>query len=443
MSTESRLIQNQGQSYAETLYYVTGQIFRTRNPADRVLAAHFRKNRKFGSRDRRFMSETFFSVFRWWGWLSRTRGITEDFWDDDPATASRLKPWLRILLGAHLLDNDDMHPVAVYWKECLGYTGYLKACREASLEQKGRELSELLGLPALTWQELVPRWIFAKLPLAEDQRKYLVEQLQERPPMWLRCQGESRDNVLNALRHEDLKAHASPHLPDAIRIDNAHVNLYELDAYRNGHFEIQDFASQVIGYTCAPQAGERWWDACAGAGGKTLQLASLMRSKGTVLATDIREYKLNDLKKRARRPGLSNIRTKPWDGHTLPTRNARFDGVLVDAPCSNTGTWRRNPDARWTLTPDDVQEMATMQLEILERVAPAVEPGGKLLYATCSLCRDENEDVVQAFLARHPEYRLDKVRHPVTKSETDGMLRIWPADSDCDGMFVARLIRKS
>jgi len=168
-----------------------------------------------------------------------------------------------------------------------------------------------------------------------------------------------------------------------------------------------------------------------------------MGNKGNVLATDIRGYKLDELKKRARRAQFCNIRMKAWDGEHLPSRHLEFDGVLVDAPCSNTGTWRRNPDARWTKDAETVAEMAQLQRTILERVAPAVKPGGLLVYATCSLLQDENEQIVEEFLGKHPEFDADPLQHPVTGEVTAGHLRIWPDEADSDGMYVARLHRRA
>ena len=191
-----------------------------------------------------------------------------------------------------------------------------------------------------------------------------------------------------------------------------------------------------------PSPGQRWWDACAGAGGKTLQLASLMKNKGCIVASDIREYKLLDLKKRARRAGFSNISTKPWPTRKLPVKATSFDGVLVDAPCSCTGTWRRNPDARWTSTAEEYDDIPGIQLDILNRASKAVKSGGVLVYATCSMCTEENGDVVNSFLADNPDFELDnKSRNPIT-GEKAGCFQVWPWEGDCDAMFVARFVKK-
>jgi 16S rRNA (cytosine967-C5)-methyltransferase len=166
-----------------------------------------------------------------------------------------------------------------------------------------------------------------------------------------------------------------------------------------------------------------------------------MNSKGTVVASDIRTHKFDDLRRRARRAGLSNIRTKEWKGKALPKKMTGYDGVLVDAPCSCSGTWRRNPDARWTTQRADVIELAELQLSLLTNAATAVRKDGTLVYATCSMFTRENDHVVQTFLRENQQFQLDPFKNPLDGTLTDGTLQIWPWDSDCDAMFVARMKR--
>ena len=182
------------------------------------------------------------------------------------------------------------------------------------------------------------------------------------------------------------------------------MNLYSLESFKNVLFEIQDIASQVIGLVSCAKPGERWWDCCAGAGGKSLQLSSMMQNKGRIVSSDIREYKLDDLKKRARRNEKSNIECRTWDGKALRNKKSEsFDGVLADAPCSCSGTWRRNPDARWRSAPADVNELISIPSSILENTSSAVKNGGVLIYATCSVFDEENGDMVRNFLKKHPD----------------------------------------
>ncbi|HBP08272.1 MAG TPA: hypothetical protein DD673_16540, partial [Lentisphaeria bacterium] len=186
------------------------------------------------------------------------------------------------------------------------------------------------------------------------------------------------------------------------------------------------------GSTPAPEPAARRWS-----------WPTLMERTGTVVACDVRSYKLDDLRIRARRAGFPNIRTCEWDGKPYQGKQAaRFDGVLVDAPCSCSGVWRRNPDGRWTLKPEDVEEAAALQQRILEAASTAVRSGGLLIYATCSLFPRENGGVVDAFLASHEEFALEPFEHPLTGEPCGGMLQVRSFDGDCDSMFVARLRRK-
>jgi 16S rRNA (cytosine967-C5)-methyltransferase len=169
-----------------------------------------------------------------------------------------------------------------------------------------------------------------------------------------------------------------------------------------------------------------------------------MQRRGSVIASDIREYKLDDLRKRARRAEFPNIICKEWDGKALRSKQQqKFDGVLVDAPCSCSGTWRRNPDARWTTTVADVNEIAALQLKILCNAAGGVKPGGTLIYATCSVMEIENRDVVEKFIQENKNFELEPFINPLNNGLTCGMLQVYPWDANCDAMFVARLRRNN
>jgi 16S rRNA (cytosine967-C5)-methyltransferase len=424
---------------AIVLIYELGQrVFVDGQAADRALSGHFRQHRKFGSHDRRFISETFFSLFRWWGWIQHLARNPDSVWTRDTARASASGEWQGMLLAARLLDESSLHPVAAIWKnrycEVRKKKNYVDCWGALPLEERLEGFATFFGIERPKLTELVPDWFWKETAEAGDD---LLEFLQKRPPLWLRAQSADAQAALNAAGHSFEPGPA----PGTFALRNTRVNVYELDAYRDGKVEIQDLASQTIGMVCDAQPGERWWDACAGAGGKALQLGSCMNNRGLVLATDIRAYKLKDLTKRVRRAGLSNIRSKPWDGKHIPGKPASFDGVLVDAPCTCTGTWRRNPDARWTSKPEDVAEIADLQYSILTTAAPGVKIGGRLVYATCSFCDAENEAVIARFLAEHPDFALVPMRHPLNGTRTDGQVRVWPQDGDCDGTFAVRMIR--
>src|SRR5262249_51214626 len=158
------------------------------------------------------------------------------------------------------------------------------------------------------------------------------------------------------------------------------ADVHHLPAFERGALEIQDLAAQAVALGCDPDPGDRWWDVCAGAGGKALHLATLMGGKGVVVATDVNAARLKEAARRARRSPLRNVTTKLWDGRRVAGKPRSFDGVLVDAPCSAIGTWRRNPDARWTTTRDAISRLGEIQSQILDAAAPGVRPGGTLFY---------------------------------------------------------------
>jgi 16S rRNA (cytosine967-C5)-methyltransferase len=273
----------------------------------------------------------------------------------------------------------------------------------------------------------VPDWLQSEMETPDD----WLRQLQCEPALWIRVKRGHESKVAAALGH---CAPPSPRSfsfqPSAFSFAGS-ADLFLTPEFKSGLFEIQDLASQLVGHACSPQPGETWWDACAGEGGKTLHLADLMQGKGMVWASDRSRRRLENLKKRAARAQCFNYRAAPWDGGPrLPTK-AKFDGILVDAPCSGVGTWQRNPHARWTTQPADVRELAAIQLRLLGHVAPALKPGGRLVYAVCTLTRAETTAIADAFTSAHLEFEQSSV----LGSPSSAFL--WPQDLNANGMFIA------
>jgi 16S rRNA (cytosine967-C5)-methyltransferase len=213
------------------------------------------------------------------------------------------------------------------------------------------------------------------------------------------------------------------------------VNVTQNPAYLEGRIEIQDLGSQFILASLGLPPGDHWLDACAGAGGKTLQLATLLGPSGRVTAHDIRPEALAELSLRAKRARLKNI--------SIASRlDGTFPGVLVDAPCSGSGTWRRAPHLKWTTTDAQIAAMAARQKELLQKFSAHVAPGGRLVYATCSLSRRENEDVIEHFLAARPDFEPAPFARTFGFSLRGPGFTILPATHDTDGFFVASLRRK-
>ncbi len=291
----------------------------------------------------------------------------------------------------------------------------------------------------LLWHGLRPQW-GELLNLRQVRSGWSEQTLQDfitrqvtTPPLWLRVQKNAlASEVCASLQQQGVDALLNAEGLMAC----GGVGINTTDAYKKGLVEIQDLASQQIAATVAAKPGQKIWDACAGAGGKTLAIAVQMNNKGAVFATDLHGYKLDELKRRAKRADVFNVRVFTWDGTEplrLPKEAAQqqgFDWVLIDAPCSSAGTWRRNPDARWRFDPADTQELVNLQRQLLVNAAPAVRTGARLVYATCSWQVSENEQQVEWFLAQHPEFVL----------ESQAILGAPEIDSDT--MCVAVLVKK-
>ncbi|WP_229837670.1 RsmB/NOP family class I SAM-dependent RNA methyltransferase [Cellvibrio zantedeschiae] len=268
----------------------------------------------------------------------------------------------------------------------------------------------------LLWAGLRPQW----LNLLEERKDAsqwtheqltdFIEQQNSTPPLWLRIQKNiPLEDVIKKLQQDSVHVE----LDEAGRLFAAGgKHLSGAQAHKEGWIEIQDLASQQIALAVDVKPGQKVWDACAGAGGKSLAIAARMNNKGVVIATDLHGYKLEELKRRSKRAEFHNIRSFEWSGDEplrLPKEIAQqqgFDWVLVDAPCSSSGTWRRNPDARWRFNEKDTQELVELQQQILRNVVTAVRANGHVVYATCSWQASENETQVDWFLKAHPEFAL-------------------------------------
>ncbi len=259
-----------------------------------------------------------------------------------------------------------------------------------------------------------------------------VRVIQSEPRLWLRARPGQGRELAAKLAQAKVAA-----LPDAVLYLGGE-DLFRRHEFQAGEFEIQDIASQAVSILCAPKPGQTWWDACAGEGGKTLHLSDLMKNQGMIWASDRARWRLRRLKLRARRAHCFNYRIAPWDGtEAFPTKT-RFDGVLVDAPCSGVGTWQRNPHARWTTTPQDVRELAEIQKHLLEQTAGSLKPGGTLIYAVCTLTRAETVEVADHADKALRGFEPHPLRDPANPNHPSATRRwIRPQDLGGNGMFVA------
>ena len=256
-----------------------------------------------------------------------------------------------------------------------------------------------------------PEWIVSHVP---DADKELPAQ-NGMAPICLRAYG-NRDKVLEDLKAEGLPVRPADQSPFGIILEK-HANLSATKAYKKGLVEVQDEGAQLVSMAIGVKPKDDVFDFCAGAGGKSLILAQLMQNRGFIQAYDASPKRLTELVKRARRANISIVKTVP----RLPEAHKKFDHVVVDAPCSGTGTWRRNPDMKWKLTPRQLEQLTKKQAEILHTAEEYVKPGHYLTYITCSITSDENEQQVENFLIHHPRYHvIHQERYSPWRTNTDG-----------------------
>ena len=424
-----KIINRQRVIVTEMLEMLIPFVLEKQKPADRVLAQFFKNRRELGSRDRRFLTECFFSYFRWLGWTQQldlslieaaSLSVHLDLVEIHPALAPVDKPWAP--LGGKTLDEK------------------LAAIREWFPEFQTLEKADLVfpNLGEKPEAEAGELPMFGKsVVLPADCEDKFFETLQHRPPTWIRLRNDAFKRML---MDAEIPFESHRFLDNAVSIP-AGRSLGVLG--HGGQFEVQDVASQAVGAIAAPEKGGDWWDACAGAGGKALQLADLIGGTGKVFATDIRPEALANCKKRSRTDGIKNIRQQEHNLEKDTPFTKEWEGVLVDAPCSGWGTWGRNPDARWRTDPRDPAQKRNLQVRMLKNAAQCVKPEGHLVYAVCTFTQEETVEVMERFLADHPNYSPEAFKNPLTGDLTDGMLQIWPWDGPGDGMFIARLRRNS
>lgn len=397
---------------------ILAELDATRQPVDRFLKSWFRPRRFAGSKDRRDISERVYDIYRHRAALAHRMG------DDTPRA---------LVLGSVLAAGGD--PAALFTG---GYG-------PAPLTEAERAVIAAPVRPP-------PRWVTGEYPQWLDRQlvgafgENLLPQMQalaQRAPVDLRVNRlkAERAEVLAAL-HES-GAEPTPYAPHGIRCPTG-TNVTAHPLFETGAFEVQDEAAQIASLLCDARPGQRVWDVAAGAGGKALALAAAMANDGQIVASDIRGEALFELERRAVRAGASIIRTHILGDPPLCDFGGPFDRVLLDAPCSGSGTWRRQPELKWRLTPARLAELTALQDNLLDQAAAGTAVGGRLIYATCSILPVENQDRVAAFLARSPGFRAVEAAAVWRGPAAPGLAADFcasPHENGMDGFFCALLER--
>ena len=395
----------------QTAIELTDEIFAFRQPADNTINVYFRTRRYIGSTDRRVVSDLVWQTLRHYGRLSSL-------------SAEKLTGRAAVMMMLFFQKRD---PASFFNGE-----KYAPAPLSEAEKSFLKQLPGVLPPPVLE----CPEWLRNKIDTAD------IVAMTGEAPLDLRVNTlkSDRKHVLALLEQAGIQAQETPYSSSGIRI-RERLNVTSLPVFRDGLIEIQDEGSQIVSLLTQAAAGQTVIDWCAGAGGKTLAMSAMMRAKGTIYAVDNDPKRMRDLPDRACRAAANNaIVLNDYNNLKM------YDLVLVDAPCTGSGTWRRSADARWRITPQQSAGIIKTQREILDKACRFVKKGGKLFYITCSLDPAENEDQVRAFLQNHNDFKLEDLS-PVLENltgqkRTDKTVRLNPSVFQMDGFFAASFIKK-
>jgi len=375
--------------------------------ADKVVEKTLKRDTRWGARDRKFIAETVYDCVRWKRLYNEIAGTKDHFTQEN--LWKIFSVWA-VLKGIVLPDWRQFEDTPV--RRIKGKFDELQSQR--------------------VFRESIPDWLdqLGEKELGKQWEKELSA-LNEQAAVILRANTlkTNKEDLRKVLLEDEIEIQFIKGHPDALQLTER-KNIFTTEAFKNGFFEVQDASSQMVAQYLEVSPGMRVVDACAGAGGKTLHLAALMQNKGQIIALDIYENKLKELKRRAKRAGAHNIEPRHIDStKVIKKLYNNVDRVLIDAPCSGLGVLRRNPDAKWKLQPEFIEEIKKTQAEILNSYSKMVKVGGKLVYATCSILPSENENQVQNFLESHKDFKFIAEK------------KILPSVSGYDGFYMALLER--
>ena len=386
-------------------------IFNEHKQADKVLKNTLKRDKRWGSRDRGFIAETTYDIVRWKRLYSKIAEVKEPF---DRTNLFRLFTVWATLKGIQIPD----------WPQ-------FEKTPTRKIKGKFDELSKIRK-----YKESIPDWL-DELGVAELGKKWdkEIHSLNQTADVVLRVNTlkTTKEQLQNNLQNLEIETEILKGHPQALKLKER-TNVFISDAFQKGWFEVQDASSQKVAKFLNPKPGSRVVDTCAGAGGKSLHLAALMENKGQIIALDIYENKLKELKRRAKRNGAHNIETRTIDSSKVIKKLIeKADKILIDAPCSGIGVLKRNPDSKWKLQPEFLEIIKDTQEEILDSYSRMVKPGGQMVYATCSILPSENELQVKGFLKREAGKDFKFVKEE----------KVFPSESGFDGFYMALLQKNS
>jgi 16S rRNA (cytosine967-C5)-methyltransferase len=386
-------------------------IFNEGEYADKVVARALKKDKRWGSHDRKFVAETIYEIVRWKRLYSEIADVKEPF------------------------DREDLWRIFAVWAVLRGFPipdwRQLEGTPERKIKGRFDELSK-----NRVYRESIPDWMdeLGVKELGEEKWSKEIAAQNQPAKVILRVNTlkTTKEKLRAILMDLDIETEFLKDQPDALVLKER-ANVFLTDAFKEGFFEVQDANSQLVAAFLDVKPGMRVVDTCAGAGGKALHMASLMENKGQLIAMDLYESKLKQLKLRAKRNGAFNIEYKIIDStKVIKKLQEKADRVLIDAPCSGLGVLKRNPDAKWKLQPEFIDNIKKVQAEVLESYSRIVKPGGKLVYATCSILPSENQEQVERFLTTENGKKFNFVKDQ----------KILASESGFDGFYMALLERK-
>lgn len=417
------------------------EIHNSESPADRIIGKYFKHRKYIGSKDRGFIASLTYNILRHklqLEWLIEQNGFSTS-------------PRLLILAGLCLLDKEK--PFEVEHRFNGGKYSPDKLSNKEKDFLENLDSSQIHKAP-LNIRSNIPAWLISYLDRSFGKNlEREIAELNKEAPLDLRINTlkSNSQEVLNIIKKEGFDAFFTPISPIGIRILERRP-IFTLDVFKNGFVEVQDEGSQIVSLLVGARPGEKIVDFCAGAGGKTLSLAAQMRNKGRIYAFDVSEKRLDELKKRLKRGGVSNVQVKQIESENdqyLKRLKSEIDRVVLDVPCSGSGTWRRNPDAKYRLTREKLQDYISIQSHILDSACRLVKPGGYLFYITCSMLQDENENQIKAFLSRSRDFEIIDISELINKNikadlkTNDNFLGLSPHKTNTDGFFIAAMKKRS